>query len=214
MTKLYRRLGALTVLGVTAGVSMLAGSILLGTASADEPANVLSAPDTKAAFTFAYAGHAGPGAGGDLLAPSCVISYRAWSAEDGELPKLDGIEALPAFAISAIAPGDIDEAIASGKIKLLEPGETEDFTISLGEGGFTAGKRIEIRPGEEPKVFEFKAGELPEGAVAGTLFSAKAGELPEGFTPPDPANCTVIGEDGMTTPDGTKVKPAASVTLP
>ena len=50
MTNLYRRLGALTVLGLTAGVSMLAGSVLLGSASADEPdktPTAVTAPATQ-----------------------------------------------------------------------------------------------------------------------------------------------------------------------
>ena len=42
-----------------------------------------------------------------------------------------------------------------------------------------------------------------------------AGELPEGFTPPHAADCKVLNEDGtVTLPDGTTMKPAASVRIP
>ena len=215
MTKLYRRLGTLTVLGVTAGVSMLAGSVLLGSASADEPPSKPNVTLTKAANQpFSVAVRVDKNI--NDLEPTCVISYRAWSGEDGELPELGLTQAVPGIKMSAFEPGDLDEAIASGKIKVFEPGEKGDFTIAAGEGGFTTAKRIEHREGEEPKIFEFKAGELPEGGVAGTVFSMKPGELPEGVEPIDSANCTVIGEDGeITPPHGVGVKPAAaSITLP
>lgn len=217
MTNLYRRLGALLALGVTAGVSLLAGGVLLGTASADEPVPAPAKAANKA-FTIAYRGEAMAGGNGDTIAPSCTISYRVWSPEDGAeppLPALEAREGAKIFSSLAFAPGDIEEAIASGKIKVLEAGDVEDFAIAVPEGGFGVARRVELKPGEEPRVFEFKAGELPKDFAPGKMPELKPGELPEGFTPIDPSNCTVIGEDGeITLPNGTKVAPTGSLTIP
>ena len=214
MTKLYRRLGALAVLGVTAGVSMLAGSVLLGSASADEPDTKTQTTSTAPAFSIAYAGAVGFGAGEAGQAPSCVVAYRAWTNEDGDPPVFEKFEGAPTFSVKALKDGDIESAIASGKIKVLEGGKAENVTISIDKDGTVSGKRIEIKPGQEPKITELNANDL-EGFEPGKPFTMRAGELPEGFTKPHPEDCKVLNEDGtITLPDGTTVKPAASIKIP
>jgi hypothetical protein len=211
MTKIHRKLGALAVLGLTAGVSMLAGSVLLGTASADEPGlkNLTTSAPT---LSVAYAGGVGFGEG---AVPACTIAFRAWNSEDGEPPELDSVAGVPAFSIKALDDRDIEAAIAAGTIKMGEAGSMENVTVHVSKDGTVSGKRIEIKPGEEPKITVFDADNLPEGFEPGKPFTMRAGELPEGFTPPDPANCNVVNEDGtITLPDGTTVKPATSVKIP
>ena len=67
------------------------------------------------------------------------------------MPKFEAVEGMPTFTMKAIEADDIDEAIASGKIKVLEGGVAENVKISIDKDGTVSGKRIEIRPGQSPR---------------------------------------------------------------
>lgn len=145
MTRMYQRLGGLMVLGITAGVSMLAGGVLLSGASADEP----DSPPAAAVR--------------ELTSAEGVI-FSSAPAEGVCLIRFNGD-----FEASSLAPATASLAIAG---QTTDPG-TPVFSIAGGAGEgvttFPNGAGVEVRELTAEELEELKSTmqELRLGAEAG-----------------------------------------------
>jgi hypothetical protein len=156
MIALHRKLFGGMVLVITAGVSMLAGGILLGTASADEPK-----PSGAGAKVFSIK-LAGP-AGEEGEAAGCRVVY---SFKDG--------------AVIPDGNGDVltFSAAPTAALKLDSANLPEGATVFTKE--FTKGEAIPA--GELKDVLTFASSDSMNLA---DLPPPNCEALPEGLTPPD-----------------------------